>query len=228
MKEKFLPIGSVVLLKEATKRIMITGYCSTVPEQPNVTYDYTGVLFPEGNLAGDDIALFNHEQIASIPHVGLEDEEFKNLDAEIKQALAEEAKNPTSQDDPRLGILAGQKLSDLPAPTPETLNNMLNAVKPQLPTAIQEPGGFSEATLSVPTFGATAKKEEKEVEEETQKLGGAFSLDPLPEAGNAVAPAPAPVNDGTPVLQLELAGGSGAPVGGTSGSAPVAPPVFRL
>ena len=29
MQEKFLPIGSVVLLKGGTKKVMITGYCMT-------------------------------------------------------------------------------------------------------------------------------------------------------------------------------------------------------
>ena len=32
MKEKYLPLGTVVLLKEATKRLIITGYCSMLPD----------------------------------------------------------------------------------------------------------------------------------------------------------------------------------------------------
>ena len=42
MKEKYLPIGTVVLLKDATKRIMITGYCSSIPEDVEKLYDDVG------------------------------------------------------------------------------------------------------------------------------------------------------------------------------------------
>ena len=90
MKEKFLPIGTVVLLKEATKKLMITGYCSAQPEEPNKVFDYVGMLFPEGNLMGDDVALFNHDQINSIEHMGLDNDEFKSLDKTMKEALEEE------------------------------------------------------------------------------------------------------------------------------------------
>ena len=39
---KFLPLGAVVLLKNATKRVMITGFCSIRKDDPNdkKIYDY--------------------------------------------------------------------------------------------------------------------------------------------------------------------------------------------
>ena len=50
MNDKLLPIGSVVLLKEAKKRLMIIGYYPTIisEEGNTTTYDYSGCLFPEG------------------------------------------------------------------------------------------------------------------------------------------------------------------------------------
>ena len=48
MQEKYLPIGSVVLLKGGKKRLMITGYCMQTQEKPGVIYDYSGCIFPEG------------------------------------------------------------------------------------------------------------------------------------------------------------------------------------
>ena len=33
MEEKFLPIGTVVLLKNGTKRLMITGFCAVEKEK---------------------------------------------------------------------------------------------------------------------------------------------------------------------------------------------------
>lgn len=93
MKEKFLPIGTVILMKDATKRLMITGYCSSTPDNPEKVYDYVGCLFPEGNLAGDEVALFNHDQIGNILHMGLNDEEFVDLNNQLHAALYGEKTN---------------------------------------------------------------------------------------------------------------------------------------
>ena len=43
--EKFLPIGTVVLLKNATKKIMITGFYVKAEGQEQV-FDYTGCIYP--------------------------------------------------------------------------------------------------------------------------------------------------------------------------------------
>ena len=40
--EKYLPIGTIVVLKNATKRIMITGFASMSPETGDTIYDYSG------------------------------------------------------------------------------------------------------------------------------------------------------------------------------------------
>jgi hypothetical protein len=66
IKEKFLPIGTVVMLKGGTKRVMISGFCSMAEEDQNVMYDYAGCMYPEGFLSSDQTALFNHEQIEKI------------------------------------------------------------------------------------------------------------------------------------------------------------------
>lgn len=87
MKEKFLPIGTVILMKDATKRLMITGYCSSTPDNPEKVYDYVACLFPEGNLAGDEVALFNHDQIGNILHMGLDDQEFEQVNHQLLVAM---------------------------------------------------------------------------------------------------------------------------------------------
>ena len=95
--EKFLPIGTVVMLKTGTKRLMITGFCSISTDDENVMYDYSGCMYPEGMLSSDQTALFNHEQIEKVYHMGLIDEEeekFKgNLTAFISQISSEESIN---------------------------------------------------------------------------------------------------------------------------------------
>ena len=46
--KELLPIGSVVLLNEGTKKLMIYGVMQSDTE--NNQYDYVGVLYPEGNI----------------------------------------------------------------------------------------------------------------------------------------------------------------------------------
>lgn len=79
MREKYLPIGTVVLLKGGKKRAMITGFCSTSQEDQSKIYDYSGCVYPEGYLSSDQVCLFDHSQIEKIFFVGYEDEEEKSF-----------------------------------------------------------------------------------------------------------------------------------------------------
>ena len=45
-----LPIGSVVLLKNGTKRLMIAGIKQMDTEDTTKEYDYYGVMYPEGHV----------------------------------------------------------------------------------------------------------------------------------------------------------------------------------
>ena len=57
-----LPIGSVVLLKNGQKRLMIFGVKQT-DNDTGVEYDYIGVMYPEGNMGEAGQYLFNHSDI---------------------------------------------------------------------------------------------------------------------------------------------------------------------
>lgn len=72
--KQLLPIGSVVLLKEGTKRVMIFGI-KQLDNESGEEYDYIGVLYPEGNMGEGSQFLFNHEGIEEIYFRGYEDEE---------------------------------------------------------------------------------------------------------------------------------------------------------
>ena len=87
MEGKYLPIGSVVMLKSATKRLMITGFCAVSKENPNIVFDYSGCIFPEGIVSSDQTALFNHEQIDKIYFVGLKDEEEKTFKEQLNNIV---------------------------------------------------------------------------------------------------------------------------------------------
>ncbi len=83
LKEKFLPIGSVVLLQGGTKRIMITGFCSIAEDDKTKVYDYSGCVYPEGYLNSNQVCLFDHDQISELFHLGYECDE----ETEFKKSL---------------------------------------------------------------------------------------------------------------------------------------------
>ena len=77
--KKYLPLGSVVLMKDAKKRVMITGYCVKSPESGDKIWDYIGCLWPEGVIAPDKNLLFNHKDIHQIFAIGYSDDEQKRF-----------------------------------------------------------------------------------------------------------------------------------------------------
>lgn len=185
MKEKFLPIGTVVLLKGATKKLMITGYCSAVAEDVNKIYDYVAILYPEGSFYGDEVALFDHEQIGSILHSGLVNEEFNDFDKLLKDSA-----NDITE------AVSNTKVDTLPPLTPENLGNILNQLKSQSSALapISEPTAFSDVVNRSPVFGpkSTLSTDPETNEKSSNSIQDAeISMENLP------------VGDGKPVLQLE-------------------------
>ena len=94
-KEKYLPIGSVVLLKDAKKRVMITGFVAQAQETGDKVFDYMGCLYPEGVISSEQNLLFNHEQIDKIFYIGYSDEEWISVHEKLKEVanqMSNEAK----------------------------------------------------------------------------------------------------------------------------------------
>ena len=87
--EELLPIGSVVLLQNGVKKLMVAGIKQTSIEDEN-EYDYIGFMYPEGFLGGDYQFLFNHEDIDQVIFRGYEDEERDNF---IKNLVAYYSEN---------------------------------------------------------------------------------------------------------------------------------------
>ena len=79
MEEKYLPIGTVVLLKGGTKKVMINGFCAVTEAKKDKIFDYRGCPFPEGVLESSGVALFDHDQIQEIVHMGYKNDESINF-----------------------------------------------------------------------------------------------------------------------------------------------------
>ncbi len=72
----YLPIGSIVVLKEGTKKLMIFGIIQEDSNDKNSKeYDYIAVLYPEGNIGQEFQYLFNEHDINKVICRGYEDDE---------------------------------------------------------------------------------------------------------------------------------------------------------
>ena len=106
--KKFLPIGTVVLLKGGKREIMINSYCiipsgevfdkngkveDSMAEQ---VFDYGACFYPEGMITSNQTFAFNHEQIEKICFMGYETDMQKDLSKTLNEAMEkmkEEQKN---------------------------------------------------------------------------------------------------------------------------------------
>jgi len=90
--QKYLPIGTVVLLKNGEKKVMITGFTAKANNSDEKIYDYTGCLYPEGVLNSEINLLFDHNQIDKVYYMGYNDNEWKQIEEKIKK-FSESLKN---------------------------------------------------------------------------------------------------------------------------------------
>lgn len=66
--EELLPLGSVVVLKDGSKSLMVIG--TNQYYSKGEQYDYVSVLYPEGHLNKDSFFLFNQEDIREVKYIG--------------------------------------------------------------------------------------------------------------------------------------------------------------
>lgn len=82
-----LPIGSIVKLKKAEKKLMIIG--AIQKNGDGKTYDFMGCPYPEGILDSESMYLFNHSDVEDVCFLGYDDIErqifIKNLEKELKK-----------------------------------------------------------------------------------------------------------------------------------------------
>ena len=85
-RQELLPIGTVVLLEKANRKIMIIGVLQIDGQNQSVLYDYSGVVYPEGLINPKNNYLFNANQIERIFYMGYHNEEQDNLQKTVKIA----------------------------------------------------------------------------------------------------------------------------------------------
>ena len=99
IKEKFLPIGTVVKLIGGKAVLMITGYCpqttgkikglkGEIENTKDTYFDYAAVAYPAGIIDSNINVVFNHENIETVLFMGFETE----IQEEYSKFLKEEMK----------------------------------------------------------------------------------------------------------------------------------------
>lgn len=74
-KTEYYPLGSVVLLKEGVRKVLIIGRGLNVKkDKETYFFDYGGVLYPEG-LTGDEMVYFNHDAVTKVYFYGYQDDD---------------------------------------------------------------------------------------------------------------------------------------------------------
>lgn len=91
-KEKidFLPLGSLVIIKGAVRKVVIIsrGLVTLVDNEPKF-FDYGGCIYPEG-VVGDQVLYFNHKDIVKVVHEGYKDEDDQMMVDNINEWFLKE------------------------------------------------------------------------------------------------------------------------------------------
>ncbi len=87
MEERFLPIGTVVLLNGGKKRVMIIGFCAMAKGKEGKIFDYCGCIYPEGLMASNQTCMFDHNQIEKVFYKGFVDEEETTFKGKLNNLI---------------------------------------------------------------------------------------------------------------------------------------------
>ncbi len=87
--DRVLPIGTVVMLKGATRKVMILGYQRAGVDDNEQIFDYCGCIYPDGYLSPEQTAIFNHDQIEKIYAVGLQNDEEAMFQDKLRTIISE-------------------------------------------------------------------------------------------------------------------------------------------
>ena len=82
-----LPIGSIVLLKDSNRALMVVGQCTSKEEDDSVIYDYVGVLYPDGFEDPDNLYMFNKENIGRVYYIGHVDEKSRDFLPKMEETI---------------------------------------------------------------------------------------------------------------------------------------------
>ena len=107
--ERFLPIGTVVILKGGKRELMIMSYCimpsgdvydkNGKVDAKGKMFDYGACFYPEGMVTNDQLFAFNHDQIEKICYKGYVTDNYKEISKVLNGGLEEMKKQQSSTEE---------------------------------------------------------------------------------------------------------------------------------
>ncbi len=85
--KNILPAGTVVKLSNADRRVIIMGIMPIVNDK---TYDYIGVVYPEGYMGAESAVVFMEENIKTVFCLGFSDIERQEFISNLSSAMENE------------------------------------------------------------------------------------------------------------------------------------------
>jgi len=107
--ERFLPIGTVVILKGGKRELMIMSYCimpsgdvydkNGKVDAKGKMFDYGACFYPEGMVTSDQLFAFNHDQIEKVCFKGYVTDNYKEISKVLNGGLEEMKKQQSSTEE---------------------------------------------------------------------------------------------------------------------------------
>ncbi len=107
IENKFLPIGTVVLLKGGKRELMITSYCIMPSgdvydkngkiDVKGQIFDYGACFYPEGMVTSDQLFAFNHDQIERVCFKGYDTDKYREISYVLNGGLEEMKKEKEAE-----------------------------------------------------------------------------------------------------------------------------------
>lgn len=80
--KKYLPLGTVITIKNNDFFYMIVGYTQKISDK---TYDYIVVKYPVGFVDFNTLTFFNHDNIETIIYLGSYNDKMNKILKQIKE-----------------------------------------------------------------------------------------------------------------------------------------------
>ncbi len=85
----WLPLGSVVRVDDSEQKIMIIGRNQRDAYDPNISYEYSAVLYPQGLMNPEENLLLNLNQVKQIYYLGYSDNQNKQFEEFLNEYIKE-------------------------------------------------------------------------------------------------------------------------------------------
>ena len=96
ISKKYLPIGTVCLLKGARQYVMITGYLPVSLGKNREIFDYSACDYPYGVASSTNNMVFNRENIEEIVFTGYKNETYTDFIKKLPEVEAKAGRGGTN------------------------------------------------------------------------------------------------------------------------------------